>query len=257
MQNDPNDYKQQDWQLQNEQLNVPPSATKQLDKGQKIAVAVLAFFALGVIFIFITQTRNSLVGDKRAASGNNSEASSCADGNCGGESAVDLRTKDTDKDGLNDYDELNVHGTSPYIEDSDSDGYSDSQELKSGNDPNCPVGQTCSAISEAENDTDPNKEADALSDQIQKADESYEKTMGANGAVNTNSAQTSPTTPITDSSQGGASAIQSAQSILDGQGDPASLRKMLLETGMDPVVLNQISDQELMDTYNKTLAGQQ
>lgn len=53
------------------------------------------------------------------------------------------KTKDTDGDGLVDYDELYVYKTSPYISDSDSDGYSDQQEVFSGNNPNCPIGKTC------------------------------------------------------------------------------------------------------------------
>jgi hypothetical protein len=56
------------------------------------------------------------------------------------------KTKDTDGDGLVDYDELYVYKTSPYIVDSDSDGYSDQDEVYSGNNPNCPTGKTCGFI---------------------------------------------------------------------------------------------------------------
>ena len=54
-----------------------------------------------------------------------------------------LRESDTDTDGLNDYDELYVFRTSPFLEDSDSDGYNDGAEVASESDPNCPVGKTC------------------------------------------------------------------------------------------------------------------
>lgn len=53
------------------------------------------------------------------------------------------KTRDTDQDGLNDYDELYVFKTSPYLADSDSDGFTDQQEVFSGNDPNCPQGKQC------------------------------------------------------------------------------------------------------------------
>ena len=56
---------------------------------------------------------------------------------------LDLKLKDTDKDGLNDYDETFLYNTSPYIADSDSDGDSDSIEVKASTDPNCPKGKTC------------------------------------------------------------------------------------------------------------------
>jgi len=54
-----------------------------------------------------------------------------------------LKTKDTDNDGINDFDESYVFKTSPYLEDSDSDGVADKQELESGSDPNCPAGRDC------------------------------------------------------------------------------------------------------------------
>jgi len=57
-----------------------------------------------------------------------------------------LSQKDTDIDGLSDYDELYVHGTSPYLADSDSDGTSDQKEIGQSTDPNCPPGQNCFAL---------------------------------------------------------------------------------------------------------------
>ncbi len=54
-----------------------------------------------------------------------------------------LKTKDTDHDGLSDYDELYIYRTSPFLEDSDSDGISDKAEIERGTDPNCPEGKTC------------------------------------------------------------------------------------------------------------------
>jgi hypothetical protein len=53
------------------------------------------------------------------------------------------KTSDTDADGLVDYDELYVFKTSPYLEDSDSDGFDDKTEVYSGNDPNCPSDKDC------------------------------------------------------------------------------------------------------------------
>ncbi|MEY4745254.1 MAG: hypothetical protein RL272_1199 [Candidatus Parcubacteria bacterium] len=54
-----------------------------------------------------------------------------------------LREQDTDGDGLNDYDELYVFRTSPFLEDSDSDGIPDGAEVAQESDPNCPKGKTC------------------------------------------------------------------------------------------------------------------
>ncbi len=54
-----------------------------------------------------------------------------------------LRRLDTDKDGLSDYNELNVHQTSPYIKDTDSDGLTDKEEIDQGTDPLCPQDEEC------------------------------------------------------------------------------------------------------------------
>lgn len=58
-------------------------------------------------------------------------------------SIEELKKTDTDKDGLNNFDELYVYKTSPYLPDSDSDGYNDKEEIDSQHDPNCPSGQAC------------------------------------------------------------------------------------------------------------------
>jgi thrombospondin type 3 repeat protein len=50
--------------------------------------------------------------------------------------------KDTDGDGLSDYEEKYIYGTSPYLSDTDSDGVSDYEELSAGQEPLC-AGDTC------------------------------------------------------------------------------------------------------------------
>lgn len=54
-----------------------------------------------------------------------------------------LKQEDTDKDTISDYDELYVFRTSPFLDDSDSDGFKDGDEIAQGFDPNCPKGKTC------------------------------------------------------------------------------------------------------------------
>ena len=60
----------------------------------------------------------------------------------------DLNLLDTDKDGLSDFDELNLYKTSPYLADSDSDGISDKVEIDALEDPNCPKGYVCDEVIE-------------------------------------------------------------------------------------------------------------
>ncbi len=54
-----------------------------------------------------------------------------------------MKSKDTDGDTLTDFEETYVYKTSPYLSDSDSDGIKDQDELKAGEDPNCPKGKNC------------------------------------------------------------------------------------------------------------------
>lgn len=57
-----------------------------------------------------------------------------------------LKNKDSDQDGISDYDELYVFKTSPYLADTDSDGFDDRTEIFAGEDPNCPRGKECGSF---------------------------------------------------------------------------------------------------------------
>ncbi len=57
-----------------------------------------------------------------------------------------LKLKDTDADGLNDYQEVYTYNTSPYLRDTDSDGIPDGTEISQGKDPNCAEGETCRGV---------------------------------------------------------------------------------------------------------------
>lgn len=56
------------------------------------------------------------------------------------------RRRDTDGDGISDYDEEKLFQTSPYLRDTDGDGSPDNVELANGENPNCMAGQRCAAI---------------------------------------------------------------------------------------------------------------
>lgn len=59
--------------------------------------------------------------------------------------------KDTDGDGLSDYEERYIYGTSPYLSDTDSDGVSDYEEIIAGQEALC-FGETCDLENQIEVD---------------------------------------------------------------------------------------------------------
>jgi len=104
------------------------------EKLVKIGFAVLALFALIFGFISLGQNLKLTFGESEGEKTDSSDAIL---------EETKLKMMDTDEDGLNDWDEMNVYGTSPYLADSDSDGVNDLDEIKKGTDPNCPAGKTC------------------------------------------------------------------------------------------------------------------
>lgn len=134
-----------------------------------------------------------------------------------------LKAVDTDKDGLSDYDELNLYNTSPFLEDSDSDGVLDKIEIERGQDPNCPIGKDCSgSILVNPVATATGSDTTAINDIISPS--AITNTTSGNLAI-------------------------SVESVLPS--DATSLRQTLLESGMDQSMLDQFSDQELLDAYQE------
>jgi hypothetical protein len=220
--------------LDNGQINYP-QGPKKLDRSQKIAVTVLAFFALLVMGMWFVQTKNSLNKPFDVGEEVNDEAT-CPDGNCADSATnLNLRSKDTDKDGLNDYDELNLYHTSPFIEDSDSDGYSDKKEVESRNDPVCPLGQDCSNEPIPENT---------------KIQESVDGFLAPDDGLNDEN-------PLsTNSISNSEKLLESSDDLLGGKSEPDKVRAMLLQAGMEADILDQISDEELMTSYQEMMNNQ-
>lgn len=187
----------------------------QLGKGHKIAVFALAVFAILAIWMWGMQFKNNVT---QPFSYNN---------NIGIQNSVPqqeeddeemLRNKDTDEDGLSDWDELYLYKTSPYLQDSDSDGFNDQEEINNEKDPNCPAGRDC-----------------------------YSLVMPI---VNDGTGDLLNQLEVNNENQDSESELQS---MLEGQSDADSLRKMLLDAGMDKEILNQISDEDLLKSYQDTL----
>ncbi len=129
-------------------------------------------------------------------------------------------TLDTDKDGLSDLEEKTVYQTSAYVADSDSDGVDDGLEIARGENPLCPIGQTCVKGSTAGN-------------------------FGQENAVfsTLGSAQTN--------------AQNSAQSLSTTKLKPEEIRKMLVDAGADAQALAKVPDDQLQKIYDETAGSEQ
>lgn len=182
-----------------------------LSKEQKIGVILLSVFSVFAIGMGVLQIRNTMYAPFALSNKipplvrddiNTNEA---------------LMYRDTDKDGLNDFDELYVYSTSPYLADTDSDGISDNVEVTKGTNPLCPEGQNCAEA-------------------------------GVNGDAMPN------TGPIASASStlGPAPSTQDIEKILN---DPAATRKMLLSSGFDKKILDATSDADLMKMVKEILSS--
>lgn len=182
-----------------------------LSKEQKIGVILLSVFSVFAIGLGILQIRNTMYAPFALSKKipplvrddiNSTEA---------------LMYRDTDKDGLNDFDELYVYTTSPYLADTDSDGIPDKTEVDKGSDPLCPEGQSCSEVGVSE---------DVL--------------LGA------------PSIASATSTLGPA---PSPQDITDILNNPAQVRKVLLDSGLDKKIIDATSDAELMKMVQDILSA--
>ncbi len=201
----------------------PQSPKPTLDRNQKLAIFVLAVFGFFIIILWLVQFNKSLTdpfqykGSATSTDQSDLTASSTSD--------VALKNKDTDGDGLSDWDELNIYHTSPYLADSDSDGIPDGTEVKNGTDPNCVEGKICAASTDLVATSTDNSQLSASSTS------SYQPNLNISSSTD----------------QAG------LQTMLNGQMDAATLRKTLLDSGMDPKMLSALSDQELLSNYQQVL----
>jgi len=131
------------------------------------------------------------------------------------------KKNDTDEDGVNDYDEIYIFKTSPYLVDTDSDGVDDAQEIRLGKDPSCPEGENCrKAFASIDEEGEFPTFIDSLVERpVLEIDFS---TLNSTEDLKAKIAQTSS----------------------------ADLREILLGTGIDPLIVEKLDDNQLRALFN-------
>lgn len=132
-----------------------------------------------------------------------------------------LKQQDTDGDSLSDFDELYAYGTSPFLNDSDSDGRDDKTELAGETDPNCPEGQSCGFLPPTDSNANTNVSV----------------------AGNTNGS-------------GNQNINASTSDLISSDPVVATLRQTLKDAGAPAYVVDKLDDAALLDLYRSTVSEQ-
>lgn len=184
---------------------------------QKVAVSFMGAITCAVIFLGVYQFQHHLAGPgKKTAKVIPTEQVSEAF----------LNTKDTDGDGLTDFEEQSSYATSPYITDSDSDGASDYEEVRAGTDPACPQGKNCF-----------------------KGDFGY--TLDLTPATVSNGIQVGAREIQPGSLQAPTAGELSLAS--GGKVDAATVRQLLIKAGGKPEIIGKLTDAQILKLYDDTL----
>lgn len=143
-----------------------------------------------------------------------------------------LKKEDTDADGLNDYNELYVYKTSPYLKDTDSDGAEDGVEITQGGDPNCAPNMPCATIA-----------LDAVSPVTLKGTFAEDIASAAGGA-----SPQEPTDP----------AVQ-AQTPVDfesifSQMSAIEIQNLLIQSGGDPATVKALTEEQLRSALAQAIS---
>jgi hypothetical protein len=191
---------------------------KSLPKPQRAAFLFLSALSLGVLVLWLWQFNARLSRPFRVPDTGEKEVAVDT-----GDFEAALISLDSDGDGLTDIEERSLYASSPYLEDSDSDGINDRAEVEGGSDPNCATGQNCGTAT-----------APAITPIIA-------------------SSTTIDVEPETGADSGDETDLQA---MMAGQASAAQLRAMLLDSGANADMINQLSDEELIKTYQEMLAEQ-
>ena len=157
---------------------------------------------------------------------------------------AEAKRRDTDGDGLSDWDEEKSYRTSPYLRDTDGDGLLDNVELGQGTNPNCKEGTNCvgAALDTSKLVTSTLMGTPGADIKMMTPDETY---AAFQEGANTGKQQLRQAT--------GATSTELQDGLVR---DPNVLRKALLDSGkVDEKVLDQLTDQQLLELYDQAASA--
>lgn len=208
-----------------------------LSRNQKLAVIGLAILGFLIIFLWSMGMKNNIYAPLSPKGQVADQDNACPGGNCALTEEQRQKTQDTDGDGLTDWNEINVFGTSAYLEDTDSDGITDGVEVQNNQDPNCPLGQDCGRSSAVVS-----SEADASSPLAVEPEEIGNLIASSSSVMTNEQVQANQ---------------EDFNKVFGGQADAKVLRKLLIDSGIKKELLDKMSDEELLQSYLTTLQGVQ
>jgi len=197
----------------------PGQPKNKLSREQKVGFTLLLIFAIVAVGLGLVHIRNTMYQPFKLGSGVPTDVSSDVNG------VETLAYRDTDQDGLSDFEELYVYHTSPYLADTDSDGIPDGVEVKGNTNPICPQGKICTS-----------QVVSSDSSGVTSGTLSYKDLTFATDYDFTQEART---------------AQQAFFSQL--QNDPAAVRKLLVSQGMTAEEVNAVSDADIKTIVNKAI----
>jgi len=218
---------------------------EQLSRTQKAGFVLLLVFGLATVGMGILQMRNTIYGPfVLRALDHKTDIAAFED------EAAKQQRSDTDKDGINDYEELQFYQTSPYLPDTDSDGVDDKDEIDAETDPLCPQGQSCNS----------QVAGDASTSGAEVADKPNIDGFDLLDAVAASLPQGGQAAPTVGESQSGSVVSQptAGGDINSLVNNPAALRELLRKTEkFTNEQLNKIDDATLMRFASEVLKENQ
>lgn len=237
---------------------------------QKLIVASLVIFSVGTIVVGFLQFKtflekpffeDKLVEDKVKIRGPLDFYQYLLEQKQNNKDLTSLQKRDSDMDGLTDYQETYVYHTNPYAADTDFDGVSDKEEIAKGTDPNCANNEPgCLAADSAVTSSGASPAASAsvgaaVSGQGVLNDTTQTQIKDLANQVDTLNSATGTSPDLTG---------QSFSQLLPEQKaeikqyytslQPADLRQLLISQGFPAEQINTLSDDDLQKTLQQLLA---